>query len=427
MKKVLIITYYWPPSGGSGVQRWLKFVKYLQNFNIEPIVYTVSNPSTVFFDPTLISEVPDNVVVLKQPILEPYKILSLFNFAKKGKTQAGFLPANDSFLSKIITYIRANYFIPDARKFWIKPSVKYLTKYLKNNPVDIIITTGPPHSLHLIGLKLQEKLNLKWIADFRDPWTHIDYYHKLPLSKASDKKHHSLEKQVVSKANAVLVVGESMKKEFLKFNKNITVITNGYDTFKKSKQQILDKKFTITHIGMMNADRNPKFFWDVIANLIKENKDLANDLCINLVGAIADEITETINLKKLNEYVKIAPYLPHDRVAYFQQKSQVLLIVVNNVPSAKGIITGKVFEYLQAKRPILAIAPTDGDLATIIVDTNSGCVIDFNDKIKLKSEILKLYNLFRENRLEVFSKNIEKYHRKNLTKKLAEVISNTIK
>jgi len=373
MKKVLVITYYWPPSGGSGVQRWLKFVKYLQNFNIEPIVYTVSNPSIVFFDPTLISEVPDNVVVLKQPIWEPYKILGLFNFAKKGKTQAGFLPANDSFLSKIITYIRANYFIPDARKFWIKPSVKYLTKYLKDNPVDIIITTGPPHSLHLIGLKLQEKLNLKWIADFRDPWTHIDYYHKLPLSKASDKKHYSLEKQVVSKANAVLVVGESMKKEFLKFNKNITVITNGYDTFKKSKQQILDKKFTITHIGMMNADRNPKFFWDVLCNLIKENKDFAN------------------------------------------------------VPSAKGIITGKVFEYLQAKRPILAIAPTDGDLATIIVDTNSGCVIDFNDKIKLKSEILKLYNLFRENRLEVFSKNIEKYHRKNLTKKLAEVISNTIK
>ena len=282
--KVLIVTYYWPPAGGSGVQRWLKFVKYLQDFGIEPIVYTVDNSKYPILDASLENEIPDNIIVLKQPIWEPNNILSIF---KKKKTQqsAGFLNPNPTFFGKILQYIRANYFIPDARKYWVKPSVKYLEKYLSENKIDAIITTGPPHSLHLIGLHLKKKTKVKWIADFRDPWTDIDYFHQLPLTKKAIKKHHQLEKEVLKNADASLVVGKTMKTNYEAFSKNIHVVTNGYDSEEKTNNQsVLDSKFSITHIGLMNADRNPKMLWKALAELSEENSDFKNDLEIKLIG-----------------------------------------------------------------------------------------------------------------------------------------------
>ena len=186
--KVLIISYYWPPSGGSGVQRWLKFVKYLPKYGIKPIVYTVDNPSYPILDDSLVKEISKDITVLKGKIWEPNQLLSFFSKNKK-QDSAGFLNDNPSFFSKIILYIRANMFVPDSRCFWVKPSVKYLKKYIKDNRIDTIITTGPPHSVHLIGLKLKKNLNVKWIADFRDPWTNIDYFHQLPFSKRTVKKH----------------------------------------------------------------------------------------------------------------------------------------------------------------------------------------------------------------------------------------------
>ncbi len=197
MKKVLIITYYWPPAGGSGVQRWLKFVKYFRDFGIEPIVYTVENAKYPIIDNTLEKDIPENVEILKQPIWEPNNLFSVFG--KKKSESAGFLNQNPSFFGKVLQYIRANYFIPDARKFWVIPSVTYLKKYLSEYKVDVVITTGPPHSTHLIGLRLKELTGIKWIADFRDPWTEIDYFHQLPLTKKSIRKHQALEENVLKK------------------------------------------------------------------------------------------------------------------------------------------------------------------------------------------------------------------------------------
>ncbi|MFZ2431302.1 MAG: glycosyl transferase family 1, partial [Lutibacter sp.] len=183
MKKALIITYYWPPAGGSGVQRWLKFVKYFRDYGIEPIVYTVENPNYPILDESLSKDIPEGLEILTQPIWEPNNLFAFFG--KKKTESAGFLNANPSFFGKILQYIRANYFIPDARKYWVKPSTAYLRKYLKSNKIDVVITTGPPHSMHLIGLNLKKELNIKWIADFRDPWTEIDYFQQLPLTKKS--------------------------------------------------------------------------------------------------------------------------------------------------------------------------------------------------------------------------------------------------
>lgn len=415
--KVLIITYYWPPAGGSGVQRWLKFVKYLRDFGIEPIIYTVQDPKYALEDISLGQDIPKGIEVLRQPIWEPNNLLG-----KKKQTSAGFLNANPGLIEKVAQYIRANYFIPDARKFWIKPSVKFLSNYLKNNKIDVIISTGPPHSMHLIGLELKNKLGIKWISDFRDPWTEIDYFHQLPLTEKSIKKHQKLEQEVLNKSDVVLVVGGGMKQSYQSFNKNIHVITNGFDTNFSSDDVALDKKFTLTHVGLMNADRNPSVLWKVLSEIALENNDFSKNLEIKLIGKVSTICLDEITENNLNTNLKMIDYLPHNKVQEHQKSSQVLLLAINNVPSAKGIITGKIFEYLNAKRPILAIGPIDGDLAKILDETNSGVIIEFEDAVSLKSVILEFYNQYKKGKLEVQSKNISQYHRRNLTEKLSQII-----
>ncbi|MFY0604738.1 MAG: glycosyltransferase family 4 protein [Flavobacteriaceae bacterium] len=422
--KVLIITYYWPPSGGSGVQRWLKFVKYLRDFGIEPIVYTVENPEYAIEDFSLENEIPEGVTVLRKPIFEPNTFFSFFS--KKSKSQSsGFLNPNPGLAGKILQYIRANYFIPDARKYWITPSVKYLEKYLKKHQIETIISTGPPHSMHLIAMKLKERLGVTWISDFRDPWTEIDYFHQLPLTDKSKRKHYELEKRVVSKSNAIIVVGNTMKKNFEKEASNIHVITNGFDSENSQKIETLDTTFSLTHIGMMNADRNPKKLWKVLRELCDEDIEFKNDLRIQLIGKIAPEVQEQITAFDANTIFTL-DYISHDEAKLYQQKSQVLLLAINNVPSAKGIITGKIFEYLQANRPILAIGPEDGDAAEIINDTKAGIMVGFEDKQKLKKTILDFYTKFKQHNLTTEKMNIQKYHRKKLTEELSLIIKSTI-
>ncbi len=415
--KVLILTYYFPPAGGSGVQRWLKFVKYLPQFGVKPIVYTVKNAKYPILDNSLEKELPKNITILKQPIFEPN------NFIKSNaKKSTGFLQEKPSISAKIMQYIRAHYFIPDARKFWIKPSVKYLSDYLKNNPVDVIITTGPPHSVHLIGLALKKKFNIPWIADFRDPWTNIDYFHKLPLTKKAKKKHFKLEKEVLTNATKIIVVGKTMQEEFLPYNNNTVVIENGYDDFTLNSPTVKDKKFSLLHIGLLNQDRNHIAFWEALQELSEEIPTFKHDLEIKLIGKVCKEAINEIKKNNLTNNLTLTDYIPHIEVVNYQKSAQVLLLFVNNTPNAKGIITGKIFEYLQAKRPILAIAPTNGDLAEIITKTQSGIVVNFNDKQNIKKALISYYRKYQKNTLNICPKNIDKYHRKELTKKLTEVV-----
>jgi glycosyltransferase involved in cell wall biosynthesis len=420
MKKALIITYYWPPAGGSGVQRWLKFVKYFRYFGIEPVIYTVENPNYPIVDASMVQDIPKGIEILTQPIWEPNNLFAFFG--KKKTESAGFLNPNPSLFGKTLQYIRANYFIPDARKFWVKTSTNYLKEYLKSHKIDVVITTGPPHSMHLIGLNLKKELNIKWIADFRDPWTEIDYFQQLPLTKMAIKKHQSLEKEVLKNADAVLVVGKTMGEKFSNFNRNVVTITNGFDEVITDSIVELDSKFTVTHIGLMNADRNPKILWEVLSEIISENIEFATDFELKLIGKADASVIDDISKHQLSKNVQVIDYVAHDKVVEFQKKSQVLLLIVNNVASAKGIITGKIFEYLMAKRPILAIAPINGDVSEIINETNSGTVIDFDDKIGLKKAILELYAKFKLGNLTVESKNITQFHRKELTKRVSELI-----
>ncbi len=434
MKKVLILTYYWPPGGGAGVQRWLKFVKYLREFGWEPVVYTALNGEMPVLDESLEKDIPKNTTVLKTPIWEPYSIYKTFIGRKKNdKINASFLSENKKagITEKMSVWIRGNFFIPDARKYWVKPSVKYLTNYIQENNIKYVISSGPPHSMHLIALGLKQNFtNIKWIADFRDPWTNIDFYEKLMLTKSADKKHHAQELSVLQNADIVLSVGETMSKEFEEMYKAVggktlnkfKVITNGFDT-EDIKEGVVekDKKFSIAHVGTLVKDRNPQVLWKVLKELVNENTDFEKQLEIKLVGKIDIYVKEQLEIFGLTKYVNKIDYLPHNQVIEEQQKSRVLLLLVNKTKNAKGILTGKFFEYMAAKAPILAIGPTDGDLAKIIEQTGAGLISDFNDEQSLKKNILDFYYGHAQQRDE---KAINAYSRKNLTCELVKILEN---
>ncbi len=425
-KKVLIITYYWPPAGGPGVQRWLKFVKYLPDFDIEPIVFIPENPNYPIIDSELQKDINPNTIIIKNPISEPYKLASIFSKKTTKSISSGIIPnkKKQSFLDKFLLYVRGNFFIPDARIGWVKPSVSVLENYIKEHPVDLIITTGPPHSLHLIGLELKNKLNCKWFADFRDPWTSIGYHKELKLTERSKEKHLKLEKEVLNTADHILVTSPTTKNEFSKLtHKPITVITNGYDVEYIQKKP-LDSKFSIAHIGSFLSERNPRIFWKALSELIKENKDFREDFELKLIGKVSQEILDVVSEFKLSNYLNNLGYLSHNQALIEQRSSQVLLLVEIDSEETVGIIPGKLFEYMAAERPILAIGPEGADFSNIIKETNSGTFFTYDRKDEIKEQIVKLYDLYKQNELKVYAMGLQYYSRKKLTEKLANIIKN---
>ena len=301
-----------------------------------------------------------------------------------------------------------------------------MTKYQKSNPVDAIITTGPPHSMHFIGLGLKKEFpNLPWIADFRDPWTNIDFYKDLNLSYISDKIHHRLERKVIQNADCILVVSNGMKEEYELMNpKKLKVIPNGFDDSDTLNNEIqLDSKFSISHIGTLNAARNPKILWKVLSEICTENLEFKNDLQIQLVGKVDFSVLENIRLMNLQNQLQKIDYLSHSEAIEKQQRSQILMLLINNSGNAKGILTGKFFEYLAAKRPILAIGPVDGDAAEVLTQTGAGLIVDFYDEKGTKKIILDYYNQFKSNSLNIKADSVEQFSRKSLTKDLATILN----
>lgn len=424
LKKILIITYYFPPAGGPGVQRWLKFVKYLPDFGIQPIVYIPENPTYPIIDEGLLSEVSDKAIIIKKKIIEPYGLASVFSKNKTKKISSGIISnaRKQTRLEQLLIWIRGNLFIPDARVLWVKPSVRYLEKYIQENNIETIITSGPPHSLHLIGLHLKKNLTIKWIADFRDPWTTIGYHKALRLSDYSKKKHKTLEKTVLNTADTIIVTSNTTKIEFQAItNKPIEVITNGFDV-EKVEPQSLDEKFTLAHIGSLLSERNPIILWQVLSELVKEVSDFSNHFQLKLIGTVSQEILDTLQRYNLNEFINYLGYVSHQEAIAHQRKSQVLLLVEINSEDTMSIIPGKLFEYMVSERPILAIGPRGSDFAEIITTTNTGVFFDYGEKDKLKSVILNYYNQFLEGKLKSNAVGLQQYSRKNLTEKLAKLI-----
>ena len=432
IKKVLIITYYWPPSGGAGVQRWLKFVKYLREYGWEPVVFTVEGGEVPVLDYSLKKDIPDNVEVLREPIWEPYTFYKkIIGQKKEDKIQTGFLTENKKpkLMERFSIWVRGNLFIPDARKFWVKPSVKNLSNYLNENKVDAIVSNGPPHTTHMIGLALKNKFNIPWLADFRDPWTNIDFYDKLMLSKWADKKHHRLEDAVIKHADALVTVSPNWAKDFKdKSKRDFNVIYNGFDEKDFTDKEVeLDQKFSIVHIGSMNKDRNPHDLWKVLGEICSEIEGFSKDLEIKMVGPTDIAIKKALHENNLNENLNKIDYVPHSEVVTYLLGAQLLLLPINDTPNSLGVIPGKLFEYLAARRPIICIGPLKGDSCRIINETEAGYTFSFNNKSGLKTTLISLYNEFTETgKVECSSNSIEKFSRRNLTGQMAELLNEIV-
>lgn len=403
----------------------MKFVKYLPENGIQPHVYIPENPTYPIIDSELEKEVSDKAIIIKKRIFEPYGLASFFSKKDTTKISSGIIPnqRKQSLLQKILLYIRGNAFIPDARVLWVKPSIKFLEKYIQEHKIETIITTGPPHSIHLIGLGLKQKLAVKWIADFRDPWTTIGYHSELKLSASSLEKHKNLESKVLTTADSIVVTSATTKKEFQNLtSKPITVITNGYDVEKIEKLP-LDEKFTLAHIGSFLSQRNPRILWKCLKEIIKENPTFKEDFQLKLIGSVSAEVLQTIAEFKLDSYVNNLGYLSHSEAVSQQRSSQVLLLIEINSELTKNIIPGKLFEYMVSDRPILALGPENSDFENIIKSTNTGVFHQYDEYDELKETILSFYEKYKTNSLKAQAVGLQKYSRKNLTKELVQVIN----
>lgn len=435
LKRVLIILYYWPPSGGAGVHRWLKFVKYLRDFGWEPIVYIPSNPDYPIVDPERVKEIPENLEILKYPIWEPFSLYRKFTGkGKDTKMDFGHLVNVKTYLHKgwkerLAIWIRGNFFIPDSRIFWVKPSIYYLSNYYKNKPFQAIISSGPPHSMHLIAHKLKEKLNIPWLADFRDPWS--EYFPALMLTKWAIKKHEKLEKRILQTADKVVVIGRNMQIQNIeKAGIQSELIMNGFDIEDyqlREKPAFNKQKFVMCYAGTLSQRRNNPLFWKVLKNLIDSNALFESKLVIQLIGKVDDSVLADINRYNLSSYTEFIDFIPFKKVVIKQMEATILLLFVDHFEGAKWVLTGKFFEYLASNRPILAIGPPGGDLEAEMLNTSSGILADFNSEESIKNAIVTFYNQYLDQSIFSFeNKNIERYSRRGLTEKIATLLDEMI-
>ena len=383
MKKVLIITYYWPPTGGSGVQRWVKFSKYMPQFWWQHVIYTHENPEMTSIDKTLEEDVPNEAVVIKRYITEFY---SLYRKLTGGKSATGqeVNPINNqkkTFKQKLMLFLRGNLFIPDPRVTWVRPSVHFLKKYLKEHPVDAIVSTGPPQSMHLIARQLSKATNIPWVADFRDPWTKMFYFKHLCLCKWAEKKHHLLEQEVLDGATVVVAVSPLVQEDFQTMTDTpVELITNGFDDDDFDQVVEPDGYFNITHTGLFASDGNPEVLWQALAEKCQSDPDFDKLLRVRLVGKTDKEIIDSINAAGLGKHLINLGYQDHNIAVREQKNASLLILPLRKEPEYRATLPGKLFEYLASMNPILGIGQTDGAMARIVNQTGAGVVFGWEDK-----------------------------------------------
>ena len=440
MKRVLIITYYWPPTGGSGVQRWVKFAKYLPKEGWQPVIYTPENPEQLAVDTSLEAEIPAEVEVLKTHIVEPYELYKKF-LRKSGHSKEAVEvnpvnAQNKSFAQKAAMWVRGNFFRPDPRCLWIKPSVKFLKKYLEEHPVDLIVSTGPPQSMHLIGRELARETGLPWIADFRDPWTRIFYFKHLSMTRLTERWHKKMEKKVLDEASAIVAVSPLVQQEFQAMTQTpVELITNGFDEcdFKNPETGEggnatfaaggPDKDFVITHTGLFAADGNPTMLWKVLAEKCAKSEAFAKALKIRLVGKTDDVIFESLRAEGLVGHLTDMGYQPHSVAVDEQRKASLLILPLRKEPEYKAVLPGKLFEYLASWRPVLGIGQPDGAMSMILNTTKTGLVLDWEDKASLDRFIELCWQNHLKGALTVEDADISQFTRRNLTHRMAQLFN----
>lgn len=476
MKRVLIVSYYWPPAGGSGVQRWVKFAKYLPAEGWQPVIYTPQNPELSSVDETLLKDVPAEAEIVKRPITEPYSFYRRLFGSKSSTDMQSLIKASGatatggevnpisggakSWKQGLSLWIRGNFFIPDPRVWWVRPSVRFLKKYLKEHPVDVIVTTGPPQSMHLIGRGLHRATGIPWVADFRDPWTRMFYYKHLHLSRSSDRRHHKLEKSVLDEASAIISVTPFVQREFQEMTGTpVVLITNGFDTsdfppfagetaspagdsdagsrrslslpgqadpFRVNVRSASEspagegrtERFCVTHTGLFAEDGNPLALWDALAAKCSEDEAFRSALRIRLVGKVDAAIIAALEERGLGGCVDALGYRSHDEAVAEQRAAGLLILPLRQEPEYRNVLPGKIFEYLAAGRPILGIGQEDGAAAQVLADTRTGVMHDWDKSERIRAAVDAAW----DGTLPFAPSGIGRYTRESLTHTLATLL-----
>ena len=423
--KVLIFTYYWPPSGGSGVQRWVYFAKYMKDYGFRPIVITVDPKSASFssIDLSLEKEI-EKIQVYRTRSRE---ILKLYRFLFKTKSEKPFPQgevSNKGFLSKIIAFIRGNFFIPDARKGWNSFAIRTGEEILKKEKIHSVITTGPPHSTHLIGLKLREKFKFNWLIDLRDPWTDIFYLkdmYRMSWAKSIDSKY---EKKVLNSADAILTTAKinfhkQLREKIIDKNKPFYNIYNGYDHEIFSKIKSEDKQtFTLGYIGLLTENQSYKKLINALRSIKETHPNININFCFagSTSKEIIDEFSEVVSVENHG-------YIIHDQAVSLMKSSHVLINFLFNQSGYSTMISGKLIEYMATGNPVLVIGDLNSEVSDLMKISHNSSVCLSNDTTSIKDYILKMYNLWIENRLQSkLPVGIEKYSRKFASQELCNIL-----
>ncbi|HSK11947.1 MAG TPA: glycosyltransferase, partial [Phnomibacter sp.] len=429
LKKVLIITYYWPPCGGIGVLRCLKFAKYLRAWGWEPVIFTADGAHYPSIDHSNDKDIPEGITILRQPIWEPYHLYKFITGQKKDANVNNVFYASEKkrgLTHNISVWLRSNFFIPDARAAWIDPSVKFLLKYLKAHPVDALLSNGPPHSNTRIATLLKKATGIPWLADFQDPWSQVDYFGMLKLTRWGRHRHLRMEQEVFRHADAITIVSDRWKKDLEKIGaKNVTTVAWGYDPDDfRDLPEGESEHFSITHTGILGTDRHPALLLNAIQDLKIEMPGIADDLRIQLAGLVDTGIRSDIENRGLQDNVVYLGSMERRKALELTVKSKVLLLILNRQENAAGRIPGKFFEYMAAGRPIFCIGPAESDVRTIMEAKALGYYCPFDDAPLAKSYMKELYEKFLKGSLGKYTpRGVEEYSNYNLTAKISGILN----
>jgi hypothetical protein len=408
------------------VLRCLKIAKYLRDFGWEPIIFTAENAAYQYLDYTNEKDIPEGLEIHKVPIVEPINTFKFFSGRKKNAPLQN-ITANSSrkktIIDKLGMWVRGNFFIPDARFMWIKPSVSYLSDYLKNNPVDAIFTDGPPHTNTVIGMRLSQRFGIPWLADFQDPWTQVDYYSELYIGKRADKKHNALEQEVFNTAKKITIASPAWKTDLESIGaRNVDVLYYGYDEADfEGFQSIKNDVFTIVHAGLLGSDRNPIGFFESLGKLIEQHPDLAANIQIQLAGEVDYSVQQTIEANGLAQVTKYFGMISRQEVLNLYAASSLLLLPVNKAANAKGRIPGKLFELLRTGKPMVVFGPDDGDVKHLVEEKRRGSSFEYMD---ITSIGMYLEKVLLKSEFENFdpSLSVEEFSNRKLTEKVAHLL-----
>lgn len=429
-KKVLIVSYYWPPSGGSGVQRWLKFVKYLPEMGWLTYVFTPENPSFAVQDPSLLKDVPPQARVIRFPIWEPYDAFFKLTGGKgesKAVTPTSMVSgSNKTVFQKVTTWLRGNLLIPDPRVFWVKPASTFLHDFLREQGITTVITTGPPHSMHLIGYRLKKKNpTLKWIADFRDPWSEWGFLDSLMVGSLARWMHRRLEKKVLCSADHIVTITPFYVRRFEQLSgRKVELLTNGYDEQDFHNLNISPTdKLVIRHIGTVNEKCDPRPFMRAVERLVSEDDDFRRHVHIDFTGEVHPQFIEFVRSSAgVHSLTTFTPPVPHKELIKQYGESSVLLLILTGYKDAEGYMPGKLFEYLATGLPVLATGPENGDAAALLKECNGGIMIDGSNETRIIGTLKMYYERWRNDTLQSGTTPGKNYSRRAITEKLTRLL-----